>query len=134
MAYMDQDKKRVIAAAVKAVMPQGWKYSLAVRDYQVIVCTIRRAPFDLMAALAKSEFGRTDHRDLNPYYIREEFDDECVADVFERIVSALNTGNHDRSDSQRDHFDIGHYVNIKIGDWDKPFIYAPDPSPALSRS
>lgn len=132
MAYMDQEKKRVIAAAVKAVMPQGWKYSLAVRDYQVIVCTIRRAPFDLMASLANERWGQTTYRDLNPHYIRREFDDECVADVFERIVSALNTGNHDRSDTQRDYFDVGHYVEIRIGEWDKPFIFSPEPTPAIS--
>jgi hypothetical protein len=29
MAYVDQDKKAKIAAALKPVMPKGWKYTLA---------------------------------------------------------------------------------------------------------
>lgn len=32
MAYMDQEKKAKIAAALKKVMPKDWKYSLSVAD------------------------------------------------------------------------------------------------------
>jgi hypothetical protein len=59
--------------------------------------------------------------DVNSYHVRECFEDECVADVFEAIRDAMNTGNHDNSDITTDYFDVGHYVDIRIGRWDKPF-------------
>jgi hypothetical protein len=34
----------------------------------------------------------------------------------------LNTGNHDNSDSQTDYFDVGWYVDVKVGKWNKPYI------------
>lgn len=128
MAYMNQEKKAKIAEALKKVMPRGWKYTLRVRDYSTIVCTIRQAPVDLMAAVARNEYNRDDtYFTVNTYHVRNYFEDEYVADVMERIVAALNTGNWDRSDTQTDYFDVGHYVDLRIGSWDKPFVYKPDP-------
>lgn len=131
MAYMNQEKKAKIAEALKKVMPRGWKYTLRVRDHSTIVCTIRQAPVDLMAAVARNEYNRDDaYFTVNTYHVRNYFADECVADVMERIVAALNTGNWDRSDTQTDYFDVGHYVDLRIGTWDKPFVYKPEPLPA----
>jgi len=130
MAYMNQAKKAKIAEALKKVMPRGWKYTLRVRDHSTIVCTIRQAPVDLMAAVARNEYNRDDtYFTVNTYHVRSYFEDECVADVMERIVAALNTGNWDRSDIQTDYFDVGHYVDLRIGSWDKPFVYKPEPLP-----
>ena len=35
---------------------------------------------------------------------------------------ALNIDNHNRSDSQTDYFDVGHYTSINLGSWNKPFV------------
>lgn len=125
MAYVDQQKKQKIAAALKLVVPAGWKYSLAVRNHSTIAMTISAAPFDLIGAFAPSEYfdpktART--VDVNPYHVRTHVADECVADVLQKIVDALNTDNHDRSDIMTDYFDVGHYVDLHIGRWDRPFV------------
>lgn len=124
MAYVNQDKKAKIAAALKAVVPSGWKYSLAVRHHSTIVMTVASAPFDLIGAFKGSEHfdpKTAKHHQVNPYHYRSHMDDECVADVFERIFDALNIDNHDRSDVMTDYFDVGHYVELNLGRWDKPF-------------
>jgi len=124
MAYVDQDKKSKIAAALKPVVPKGWKYSLAVRHHSTIVMTITAAPFDLMRAFKASDYfdpTTATHINVNPYHYRNHLDDESVADVFENIMDALNIDNHDRSDIQTDYFDVGHYVDLRVGRWDKPF-------------
>lgn len=124
MAYMDQAKKAKIAAALKHVVPQGWKYTLSVRHYSTIVMTVTEAPFDLIRAFKASERfdpERAAYIKVNPYHCRDHIDDECVADVLDRIFAALNTDNHNRSDYQADHFDVGHYVDLGIGRWDRPF-------------
>jgi hypothetical protein len=33
----------------------------------------------------------------------------------------MMVGNHDRSDIQSDYFDVGWYVDINIGRWNKPY-------------
>ncbi len=124
MAYMNQEKKAKIRSALIAVMPKGWKFALSVRNYSTIVCTITEAPFDLIGACRKSEHfdpASATYAGVNQYHPRERFEDECVADVFENIVAALNTDNHDRSDAMVDHVDVGHYVDLHIGRWDRPF-------------
>jgi hypothetical protein len=124
MAYVDQNKKALIAKALKPVIPQGWKYSLSVRYHMAIVLTIYSAPFDLIRAFKKSDHFNPEtatHTEVNPYHYRTHLDDECVADVFEQIFAALNTNNHDNSDLMTDYFDVGHYVDVHIGRWNKPF-------------
>lgn len=124
MAYVSQELKAKIAAALKPVVPQGWKYTLKVRNHSTIVMTIHAAPFDLIRAFKKSDYFDPETAtdvSVNPHHYRSHLEDEAVADVFERIFAALNTDNHDRSDVLTDYFDVGHYVELRIGRWDKPF-------------
>lgn len=133
MAYVDQNKKARIAAALKPVMPKDWKWSLAVQNHSTIVLTITQAPVDLLAEYtrvgnARRRYGdsnhtRPDHADVNHYHLDGAFDGELL-ETFRKIVAALNTDNHDRSDIQTDYFDVGHYVAVKIGRWNKPFVVA----------
>jgi len=125
MAYVDQSKKAKIAQALKAVVPQGWKYSLAVRHHSTIVMTIASAPFELIKAHKGSEFFNPEtatYCNVNPYHSAAFCDDECVADVISAILGALNTDNFDKSDSQSYYFHVGHYVDLQIGRWNKPFV------------
>jgi hypothetical protein len=134
MAYVDQSKKALIAAALKPVMPAGWKWSLAVQNHSTIVLTITSAPVDLLAEVKRVVDARAERRgeqpidgktftnfDVNHYHLDTAFDGELL-ETFRKIVDALNTNNHDRSDIQSDHFDVGHYVAVKLGRWNKPFV------------
>jgi hypothetical protein len=39
----------------------------------------------------------------------------------QEIMPLMNAGNHDRSDIQTDYFDVGWYVDVNIGRWDRPY-------------
>lgn len=127
MAYMNQQRKAIIAAALKKVIPAGWKYSLAVKHRSTIVLTISEAPVDLLAEVrgmvgdnlpaSRGNWG------FNPYYLHNQLD--ASLKLFESIKGAMNVGNHDRSDIQTDYFDVGWYITIQIGKWDKPFVFKP---------
>lgn len=133
MAYMNQERKAIIAAKLKEVMPKGWKYSLGVRSHSTIVLTITSAPVDLMAEAKRVAEARqahmepylrgnvtnATHLEVNHYHPHKQFD--VSLPVFERIIAVLNEGNHDRSVAQADYFDVGWYVNVNVGRWDKPF-------------
>ena len=131
MAYMNQERKAKLAAKLKEVVPKGWKYSLRVRNHSTIVMTIASAPVDLMAEARRVTADRqarrgespsaylATHVSVNPYHPDMSFDESLP--VIRDILAALNDGNHDRSDIQSDYFDVGWYVDVNIGTWDKPF-------------
>ena len=124
MAYMDQERKAKLAAGVKAVMPKGWKYSLAVRNHSTIVCTISEAPVDLITALHGVGGNGQRHTEVNRRWFEFRNIPDDVATPMLAILDALNVGNHNRSDLQQDLHDVGWYVSLKIGRWDKPFKVA----------
>ena len=135
MAWMNQEKKAVIAAEIKKVVPKGWKYTLSVRNHSTLCMTISAAPVDLVAeakrVIAERQAGMPDYQrhdnsgityfDVNPYHPHFTADESLP--VFQAILKAMNTGNHDRSDIMSDYFDVGFYVDISVGRWDKPFTF-----------
>lgn len=129
MAYMTQSNKKRIAEKLKTVMPTGWKYSLAVRDRSKLVLTIQAAPVDILRAMAASEYfdpAVETHRELYGCRTDRVFTDAAIEGVFDSIRAALNDGNYDRSDTMTDYFDVGWYVDVKIGTWDRPFSVRPE--------
>jgi hypothetical protein len=125
MAYVDQALKSQIATELKKVMPQGWKYSLAVNHHSTIVCTISAAPVELIKAHKATEYFKPEsatHIEINPYHFESQLADTTLLADFTAILGALNTDNHNRSDIQTDYFDVGHYVSLNIGRWNKPFV------------
>lgn len=133
MAYMSQERKKEIAEKLKAVMPAGWKYSLSVRHHSTIVLTVQAAPVDLVeeynATVKKvnPEFDgwKSGYVQVNEHWIDRQFEGERLEQM-RPIVAALNAGNHDRSDVQTDYFDVGWYVDINFGHFEKPFrVLAP---------
>lgn len=140
MAYMSQEKKQSIHAALKKVMPKDWKWSLSVRNHSTIVLTIAAAPVDLCQewadclnaqprALSRPDVyavrQRPDNVQVNPYYLETQFN--ASLEVMEAAKACLYEGNHDRSDLQTDYFDVGWYVDINLGRWDKPFVFTGQP-------
>ncbi len=134
MAYMNQERKKLIDAELKKVVPAGWKYSLAVRNNSTICFTLREAPVDILGDIrTRRTDGSTPQTDttndldkgyceLNVYYVPQAFSSPQLVDVFCKIRDALNTGNWDKSDPMTDYFNVGWYVDMSIGRWDTPFI------------
>lgn len=116
MAYMNQEKKAKIAAELKKVVPLDWKYSLAVENHSSLRMTVRSAPIDL---------GGLNSLTINEFYPENAFEGELL-EIIKRIIEALNTGNHNNSDIQTDYFDVGHYVHLQFGAWNKPFVCSSD--------
>ncbi len=134
MAYMNQERKAKLAANLKKVMPQGWRYSVAVRNHSTLVLTISSAPFDLLgewlrvvnqrrARNGDEPISRTGDTNLNEHHLESQFEGDLL-DTMRAIHLALNDGNWNKSDVQSDYFNVGWYVDVNIGRWDKPFAAA----------
>jgi hypothetical protein len=140
MAYMNQDKKALIAPVVKAILKKyKVKGSLAVRNHSTLVLTIKSGSIDFienfietdtnksyakkMSADQIAHIRRNQSLDVNPYWYQEHFDGKAKAFLSE-VMTAMNDGNHNNSDIQSDYFDVGWYVDVNIGKWNKPYEVA----------
>ena len=121
MAYMSQEKKAKIAPAVKAILKKyNVKASLAVRNHSTLVLNVKQGPIDFINDFGNSEDAKKFGIQVNPYWYHEHFTGESKKFLTE-VITAMNDGNHDRSDIQTDYFDVGWYVDVNIGQWNKPY-------------
>lgn len=64
--------------------------------------------------------NRTRYIQANPYYLEDSFSGKAL-EFMQKAKDIMNQGNHDRSDIMTDYFDVGWYVDLHIGRWNKPF-------------
>ena len=116
MAYVDQQKKKAISLVLKESMKKypNVKYSLSVRNRMTICCTIKSGSACLNPN-NKSDYS------VNTYHIDKFYSLEA-AEILNTIKDALNLNNHNNSDIMTDYFDVGHYIDISIGTYDKPYV------------
>ena len=133
MAYMSQQKKAELAPAIKAVLKKyKLKGTIGVRNHSTLVCNISAGPLDFignMLEVARSKPGSHYYNnqtqvpknlDINTHWIDEHYTG-TVCKCLEELKAAMDNGNHDRSDIQTDYFDVGWYIDINIGQWNKPY-------------
>ena len=122
MAYMSQEKKKAIAPVVKAILAKyHLKGSLSVEHHSVLRLTIKSGAINFTAHwLPACEFNYQ----VNEYHIDGYFSG-IAAEALKELRAAMNEGNHDNSDIMTDYFDVGWYVNIHLGKWDKPYEFKP---------
>lgn len=132
MAYMNQEKKARLAPAMKEVFKKyGVKATISVNNHMTLVATIKSSPIDFIGNFntvgSKNNYHPLDFRpvvdniDVNPYWFRDHFDG-VARDFLTELYIAMMEGNHDNSDIQSDYFDVGWYIDINIGKWNKPYL------------
>jgi hypothetical protein len=114
MAYMSQENKKALTPGIQAVLKKhNMKGTVAIRHHSTLVVTIQKGLID---------FKGKDN--VNEYYIAENYAKNPAArDFLLELKEAMNVGNHDRSDSMSDYFDVGWWISINIGKWNKPYEY-----------
>lgn len=133
MAYISQEEKQAIAPAVKALLKQyGLKGSLSIRHHSTICLTVTAGAIDFFdsvnrknAELAerRGETARVvkDYLDVNVYWIDEHYDGVAQEFLNKAVQALRGEGWYDKSDIQTDYFNVKHYVDIRVGKWNKPY-------------
>lgn len=112
MAFMNQERKTALAPAIKAILKKyGMKGSLSVHNHLSLVLTLTEGDID---------FGVTNHQ-VNTYWVQDHWQGKAK-DFLVEVIAAMNVGNWDNSDAMTDYFDVGWYVNVNIGKWNKPYV------------
>ena len=112
MAYMNQQRKAVIAANLKPVLAKyGVKGTLSVRNGMAICLTLTQGVID---------FG--DASSVNPYWIKDHWSGVARDFLLEALAALKSAEWYDRSDVMTDYFDTAYYFDIKLGKWGKPYV------------
>jgi hypothetical protein len=134
MAYMNQERKAKIAPVIKAILAKyKVKGSLSVRNHMTLCLTLKSGAIDFIANSNKvcvNDFYQVargfkpstrGYDQVNPYHFQNHYDGVAL-EFMREVFHAMNDGNHDRSDIQSDYFDVGWYVDVNVGQWDKEYI------------
>lgn len=120
MAYFNQEMKAARADSIKKIFKKyRVKGSLSIRHHSTFVATIQSGAIDFLAQEPDSK----GYYQVNEYRI-EDYYSGVVKDFLLELKEAMCQGNWDRSDPMIDYFDVGWYVNINIGKWDKPYQFS----------
>lgn len=134
MAYMSQEKKQKIAPVVKSILKKyNVKGSLSVRNHSSLQLTVKSGVIDFFENFIDVYNKEKDLRggfndrgipakyiQVNTYWYHEHFTGKAK-EFLKEVFTVMNNGNHDNSDIQTDYFDVGWYVRVGIGSWDKPY-------------
>lgn len=122
MAYMNQEKKAVIAAKLKPVLKKyDVKGSLRVRNHTSIELTVKSGKIDFFEDYGDREDARKFGIQVNPYWYHDHFTGTSKEFLKEAFAALYGANYYDNSDAQTDYFDTAYYVSLNIGKWDKPF-------------
>lgn len=124
MAYMSQEKKAKIAPVIKSILKKyKVKGTLAVRNHSTLVLNLKSGSIDFIGQFKDKEGAAKFGIQVNPYWYKDHFTGEAKKFLSE-VIPAMNSGNHDNSDIQSDYFDVGWYVDVNVGQWNKPYTVA----------
>ena len=138
MAYMSQERKQQLTPAIKAVLKKyGVKGTLAVRNHSTLMLTLKSGKINFIENFIETDskvmhgrkmsqdqidyIRKNQSVDVNPYWYHEHFSGKAK-DFLKDVLTVMNKGNHDTSDIQTDYFDVGWYVDVNIGKWNKPYV------------
>ncbi len=128
MAYFSQEQKMKIAPQLKSICKKyKIKASVAVRNHSTVVLNIKSGEIDFIKNFNEIKAKRNanelvkDNLQVNEYWYKEQFSGKALEFLTE-VLSVMNIGNYNNSDIQSDYFDVGHYTDVNIGQWDTPYI------------
>ena len=114
MAYMNQARKAELAPGIKAVLAKyGMKGTIGVSNYSTLVVTVKCGNID---------FGG-DNIDVNVYWIDQHYTGVARDFLNELHRAMMGPDWFCEDDVQSDYFHRSHYCDIRIGNWQRPYVF-----------
>lgn len=132
MAYISQAEKAKLAPAIKAICKKyNVNASIAVRHHSTLVLNIKQGSIDFIGNFNETVSARPGgfrngspakgSIDVNTHWFHEHFSG-AAKDFLEEMIAAMKGPDFfDHSDIQTDYFNLSHYIDINIGQWDRPY-------------
>jgi hypothetical protein len=125
MAYVSQAMKKELAPAIKAILKKyKMKASIAVRHHSTLVVNIKSGSLDIMNSLVGNDEYQRDYVQVNEYWIDRNFDDEKVVAFLSELKDAMLGPNYFcEDDAMTDYFHRSHYIDINVGNYNRPYQF-----------
>lgn len=125
MAYISKADKDAKAVELRALAKQyGIKATVARRHSSVLVLNIGSGKIDFLGQFNDVDTNySTSYIQVNHYRISEDFTG-IAQEFLLKAYEIMNEGNYNNSDLMSDYHDVGFYVDINIGRWDKGYALA----------
>ena len=127
MAFISQQDKKTLAPAIKAVFKKyGLKGTIAIKNHMTLCATVSAGRLDLIGAAAQvGDFRSSGYYQANAYRPTNEKYKDINIDIFnfyEDLKKAMKGAIwFDKSDIMTDYFHTAFYIDINIGQWNKPY-------------
>jgi hypothetical protein len=129
MAYVSQEDKKRMAPAIKAVLKKyGMKGSIAVRHHSTLVVNVKSGKLDVIgnwmatSRHAEDRDSAPTNLDVNLYHVESNYSGEVADFINEMHVAMKGDEYFDKSDIMTDYFHCSHYMDLNIGNYDKPYV------------
>lgn len=112
MAHVTKELSARVRKELKEKFPtaEGWKFSVRKDDSGTLYISILQGPMQL-------ESGSINHRHIDNRY------KGITKALFNSILAIANEGNYNNSDIMTDYFDVGWYINLAVGNYDREYTY-----------
>jgi hypothetical protein len=138
MAYVSQDLKAKLAPTIKRICKKyGIKASIAVRHHSTLVLNVKSGKIDFIGNYIKTDaekrYGQPMSADqvtyiqskqcldVNTHWAHEHYSGTAKKFLTEMITAMKGPEFFDHTDAQTDYFHCSHYIDINIGQWNKPY-------------
>jgi len=114
MAYVSKETATRIKAQIKPLLKKyGVKATVSIENHSVVNLNIQSAPFNLLKS------GRS-HEQISQYAVRDYAG--IAGEFLQEAFAIMNGGNYNNSDLMTDYYEVGWFVYINAGRYDRPFI------------
>lgn len=138
MAYVSQEMKAKLAPEIKAICKKyGIKASIAVRNHSTLVLNIRQGSIDFIENYISTDVAKhygnrmsedqvayirkNRSLDVNTHWAHQHYSGRANLFLMEMIAAMKGPDFFDHSDTQTDYFHRSHYIDIKIGTYNRPY-------------
>ena len=138
MAYVSQEMKAKLAPAIKAICKKyGIKATIAVRNHSTLVLNIKQGSIDFIENYIKTDADKPYANkmsqdqidyirnrkclDVNTYWVKDHYSGKAKEFLTAMIAAMEGPDFFNEDDAQTDYFHRSHYIDINIGQWDKPY-------------
>ena len=127
MAFISQQDKKTLAPAIKAVFKKyGFKGTISIKNHMTLCANVSAGRLDLLgAAAAVSSLRSSGYYQANAYRPTNEKYKDINKDIFnfyEDLKKAMRGALwFDKSDIMTDYFHTAYFMDINIGQWNKPY-------------
>jgi len=126
MAYVSKGLMAKARTSVKEHFPSkyGWKITCKRSPgHSKLTATIRKAPEKFQKELKSICIDKKNTKIYSSLNRMNVTNNTYLKSIYEELETCLKTDKYyDNSEVQVDYFDCSHFINIQIGEYDKPFI------------